>query len=117
MNKVLAQLRNPVLPDLLGGGSSPRVESGSVAIGKLIGALIGAILTFSFILAFIYLIMGGLSWVTSAGDKSKLETARNKITHALVGLIIVASTWAVMKLVGQFLGLNMPDLKLPSVGN
>jgi len=59
------------------------------------------------ILAFIYIVLGGLQWITSGGDKTHLEAARNKITNAIVGLIIVAAAWAIMLLVQQFLGINI----------
>jgi hypothetical protein len=36
-----------------------------------------------------------------------MEEARNKITHAIVGLIIVGSAWAVMTLVQNFLGVQI----------
>ncbi len=109
---LLAQLRNPVLPNELGGGSA---ESGTRAVGLLIGNLIGGIFIFSFILAFFYLLTGGISWITAGGDKAQLETARNKITHARVGLIVVAAGWAIFSLVGQFLGIEFPNLELPTI--
>jgi hypothetical protein len=36
-----------------------------------------------------------------------MEAARNKITHAIVGLIIVGAAWAIMTLVQNFLGVNI----------
>ena len=76
-------------------------------IGKLISALVGTLLILSALIAFFYLILGGISWITSGGDKAAMETARNKITHAIVGLIIVGAAWAVMILVQSFLGVQI----------
>ena len=76
-------------------------------IGKLISAIVGTMLIIAALLAFIYLIMGGIQWITSGGDKTGMETARNKITHAIVGLIIVGAAWAVMRLVQGFLGITI----------
>ena len=116
--KLLAQLRNPVLPDLLGGGENIGPETyntGGTAAGKLIGSLVGAIFIFSFLMAFIYLLLGAFNWITSGGDKAKLESARDMITQAIVGIIIVAAAWAIMKLVGQFVGIDLgtDSIKLP----
>ncbi len=71
------------------------------------------------IAAFLYLILGGIQWITSGGDKSGMEAARNKITSAIVGLIIVAAAWAIMMLVGQFVGVNFlnKDLTIPTIEN
>lgn len=112
MEKLLAQgIRNPVIKSL-GEGS---VDSGGQTVGLLIGNLIGAMFIFAFILAFFFLLTGGISWITAGGDKGQLETARNKITHALVGLIIVGAGWAIFTLVGQFLGLDFPNIELPTL--
>lgn len=75
-------------------------------LGTLIGAVLGLILIIASVLAFLYLILGGLQWITSGGDKAGLEAARDKITNAIVGLIVVAAAWAVMFLVSQFLGIQ-----------
>lgn len=77
------------------------------SIGQLISALVGTLLIIAALLAFIYLILGGISWITSGGDKAGMESARNKITHAIVGLIIVGAAWAIMVLVQQFLGIEI----------
>jgi hypothetical protein len=60
------------------------------------------------ILTFLFLLWGGIQWITSGGDKAKYEEARNRITAALIGLAIVALAWLIMKLVTYFFGL--PDL-------
>lgn len=76
-------------------------------VGMLISSLVGTILIISALLAFIYLILGGIKWITSGGDKAGMEEARNKITHAIVGLIIVGAAWAIMTLVQNFLGIQI----------
>ncbi|MBU1326585.1 hypothetical protein KKB64_00160 [Patescibacteria group bacterium] len=103
----LAVIRNPVLESpLLGGGDNPTAEGANKGIGGLISGVIGAMLVVSFVIAIFYFMTGALSWITSGGDKAKLESAREKIVNALIGLIVVAATWAVAVLVGQFLGLE-----------
>lgn len=76
-------------------------------IGKLISAGVGTVLIIAALLAFLYLILGGIKWITSGGDKAGMEEARNKITHAIVGLIIVGASWAIMSLVQNFLGVQI----------
>ncbi len=110
--QLLAQLTNPVLPPQLGNLSQ---DTGPGALGKLISGLIGVLLIVAFVMATFYLITGGISWVTSEGDKANLEKARNKITHAIMGLLIVAAGYAIFKLVGQFLGLDIGNLPFPTI--
>jgi hypothetical protein len=75
-------------------------------VGKLISSAIGLMLFVAVLLAFFYLILGGIQWITSGGDKAGMEAARNKITQAIVGLIIVGASWAVMILIQKFLGVD-----------
>lgn len=75
-------------------------------LGSLITGAVNALLIFAAIAAFIYLVLGGIQWITSGGDKAGMEAARNKITHAIVGLIVVAAAYAIMILVSSFLGIN-----------
>jgi hypothetical protein len=37
----------------------------------------------------IYLLLGAFDWIVSNGEKEKLTKAQNKITNAIVGLLIV----------------------------
>lgn len=107
----LAQLTNPVLPPALGSGDYTR---GGSIVGKLISNIAGLLFLFAFLLTFLYLIMGGIQWITGGGDKAQMETARNKITNAIVGVIIVAAAYAVFVLIGRFFGLDINALKIPS---
>jgi hypothetical protein len=76
-------------------------------IGTLISGAIGVALLIAGILVFVYLVWGGIEWITSGGDKAKTEEARTRITNALVGLAIVAAAWAVMKLIEFFFGITI----------
>lgn len=111
--KLLAQITNPVLPPALGSGTTAQ---GGTIIGNLVTNIVGLLFIFAFLLTLLYLIMGGIQWITGGGDKAQLESARNKITNAIVGLIIVAASYAIMTLVGQFLGINLKGLLIPSFG-
>ncbi len=75
--------------------------------GKLFSGAVAFLLLIAFLLAFFYLILGGISWLTSGGDKAAVETARNKIIAAIIGLIIVAATWALFQLIGGAIGFNI----------
>lgn len=81
-------------------------------LGALISAIVSALLVISALLAFLYLVLGGIGWITSGGDKAGMEAARNKITQAIVGLIIVAAAYAIMMLVSSFLGISLSSLDI-----
>ena len=77
------------------------------AMEKLTGALSAVIGLMTIVAAFwffITFITGGIAWITSGGDKTKLTQARDKLTNAFSGLVIVVAGWAVLALAGQFFG-------------
>ncbi len=85
----------------------PETQIRITDFGQLISAAVGTLLIIAALLAFFFLILGGIQWITAGGDKTGMETARNKITHAIVGLIIVGAAWAIMLLVQNFLGVSI----------
>jgi len=48
--------------------------------------------------------MGGISWISAGGDKAKLTHARDQLSNAFIGLVVVVAGWAVLALAGQFFG-------------
>lgn len=51
------------------------------------------------ILAVIFLIIGGMRYVTSGGASDKVGTAKNTILYALIGLVIIALAQLIVKYV------------------
>ena len=73
----------------------------------IISAGIQLVLVISAIVFFFILVLGGIRWITSGGDKGKTEAARNQITAALVGLVIVFAAWAIIQLISTFFGVDI----------
>lgn len=104
-------------------------ESGNAASGALkaacagkdlnLGQVIGFIVTIFFVvsvlIALFFLIWGGLKWITSGGDKAGVETARNQIIAAIIGLIIVFLAFFILNLVLGLFGLSLFNLTLPTL--
>lgn len=84
-------------------------------LGKFISAILAAILVIAALAAFVYLLLGGLSWITSGGDKAAVEAAQKRIQAAIIGLFIVFAAWAIMLVIGKFLGIpNIFNLNFPT---
>jgi len=82
---------------------------GDLTVADLIASLINGAILIAALAVLLYLIMGGFQWLTSGGDKGKTEGARNKITSALIGLLIVVASWAIFNLILRFFGLEDLD--------
>lgn len=76
-------------------------------IVKVIRGAIQFILVVAFILAFIFLIIGGIRWITAGGDEKAVAGARGMITAALIGLVIVLVSYAIIRLVEIFFGFDI----------
>ncbi|MBU4579744.1 hypothetical protein KKB43_01880 [Patescibacteria group bacterium] len=66
---------------------------------KVVTNVANLIISFIAILGIIFLVYGGLQYVTSAGDESKSEDAKRTITYAMIGLFLAASAYAIEKLI------------------
>ncbi len=93
-----------------GLGDIGRLRIDQIVVGIIRLLVIGAAVVF-----FFWLILGGIKWITSSGDKTKTEEARNQITAALVGLVIVFSAWAIAQLIKTLFGFDFFNLVIPSL--
>lgn len=57
------------------------------------------------LLLLLYLVMGGIQWLTSGGEKTGVAAAKAKITNAFLGLMVVLAAWAVFALTKYMFGV------------
>jgi len=74
---------------------------------NVVKGIIQFILVIAFVAAFIFLLIGGLRWITAGGDEKAVASARNMITAALIGLVIVLVAYAIIRLVEIFFNVNI----------
>lgn len=87
---------------------------------SVVRGIIQFILVIAFIAAFIFLLIGGLRWITAGGDEKAVAGARGMITAALIGLVIVLVAYAIIRLVEIFFnvsiitgGVTIPNIVSP----
>ena len=51
------------------------------------------------VLSVIMLIWGGIRYTTSAGDSNKVQSAKNTVLYAVVGLVVAILAWAIVNMV------------------
>jgi hypothetical protein len=87
-------------------------------LGVFITRIVEMALIIGAIATLLYLILGAIQWITSAGDSNKVETARGHITNAIIGLAILASVWTLWILLLYFFGFNrLENFQLPAVSS
>lgn len=79
---------------------------------QFIPGLIRIAFVIGVIIFFFMLITGAISWISSGGDKGALETARSKITNALIGLVILFSIYAIVYIIEAFFGITILTLDI-----
>lgn len=111
MFSLLAQINNPVLPSGFGG---PGSETDGSVLGTWIILLWRTLIMLGALATIIFLIWGALDWIMAGGDEGKVSSARKKMTGAVVGLAILASSVAIVSFVGALLGFDLLEITFPS---
>src|SRR5258706_10855707 len=55
----------------------------------------------------IYIVIGGIQWIQSSGDKAKLTAARQKVTWAIIGFIVLLLSYGIVGAVGFFFKVDL----------
>lgn len=58
----------------------------------------------------LYFIIGGLQFLLSGGEKEAIGKAKNRITHAIIGFILLMVLFLFIQFISQF--LNLPEINL-----
>ncbi len=67
------------------------------------------------LLVLFQIVAAGVQWITSGGDKGKTDGARQRIVAAIVGIIILSSTYALAQFLVYILGLGSFDTILQQI--
>src|SRR3972149_9559901 len=85
----------------------------NITIANIVTALVTLILVVAALIFFFMLVMGGIRYITSGGDKGQTEAARGQITAALIGLLIVFAALGIIYFVKLFFGINIISFNIP----
>ena len=112
LSTVFSQILRDRFP-LLGYADIPvtvNVNNGVNPAPSNLGTVISNAITIAFIVAALvvlfFLILGAFQWITSGGDKERINKARGTIVSALIGLAILALALLIVNVVSTI--LNIP---------
>lgn len=71
-------------------------SAGNITVAQLLTKIITWVLTFSAAVAVLFLIFGGLQYVTSAGNKDRIDKAKQTILYAVIGLVVIALSFVIV---------------------
>ncbi|MEA3248929.1 MAG: pilin [Patescibacteria group bacterium] len=77
---------------------------GPVSIPVIIGNIIRGLIGISGVLALAMFVYGGFMWMTSAGNKERVDKAKNTVVWSVLGLILIFASYALVSFVLSALG-------------
>jgi hypothetical protein len=69
---------------------------GTRTIPQIIGAVIGWVSGLAGALFMLYLIWGGIEWMTAGGSSDRLKKGQQKIIYAIFGIVIVVTAYFIV---------------------
>lgn len=92
------------LDQAAGGAGFKPVTSADETAEKLIGDIIQVILSFIGVIFLVLMIYGGYMWMLARGNEQQVEKAKQLITAAIIGVIIVLASFAISYFILQKFG-------------
>lgn len=90
-------------------------DLGTLTVGQILSGFIRVLLIAAAVVFFLWLVLGGIKWIMSGGDKARVEGARDQVTHALIGLVIVFSAFAIAQLIKVLFDVDILNLGVPKL--
>ena len=84
-------------------GSFNFIQSYNGSFDQLLGTIINLVFVIAGLVAFIYMLTAGFSYITAGGDSDKAAKGGKGITNALVGVIIIIAAFTIVHFVGASL--------------
>ena len=76
-----------------------KLDTGSTDLVTIIGAIVGTVLVLLGVVLIVLILYAGFLWMTSQGDKTKVDKAKQMIYQAIIGLLIVFAAYAITNFV------------------
>lgn len=107
-------LTNPAIDSALGEGVEA-ASSGATFLSYFI-TIWRALITVGSLAVIIMFLWGAIDWITAGGDSGKVGKARDKITQAVIGMVILVGSFIIIGFVGQlfFEGFDLLNLTIPT---
>jgi len=96
-----AAITNPALSGDLGSGDPASV------FGRYIGTFWGLAYAIGALIFILYFIWGGVEWIMGGGNEERVTNAKNKISNGILGLALLAGSWALIQAIGYVLGVDV----------
>ena len=97
---------------LFGFGTN-KGPAAATSFGQLVTNVLEILLLVAGSIAVIYLVIGGIKYVVSRGNEEKVESAKNTMTAAIWGLVIIIMSFAIIYIISETLIRGAPGTDIP----
>lgn len=78
------------------------------SLGQVVSQLVVPLFSLAAFVVTWYFLWGAFDWITSEGDKQRVADARNKITQAIIGFIILIFAFFILQFIlYKLFGINL----------
>lgn len=83
-------LAMPIVASAQFAPTTPFLGTSSGTLISAITNIVNALLTLAAIIAAIFVIIGGVRYITAQGDEDAVAAAKNTVIYAIIGVVVIA---------------------------
>ncbi len=100
-------ITNPIFKGSIFDAMISTEDGGYIFFGTVIPNLVGLIFVAGVVVFIFTFLIGAFSYIISGGDKTKVEGAKGRITSALIGIVLLLSSFLIIQLVETFFKIDI----------
>jgi len=104
----LDEAMNPVLDAAGNEIKVPTLQCIEVVFEKILNVAV----ELAVVVLFIFLVIGGFKFLASGGDPKATESAKNTLTYAILGLVLLIGIWLILNFIQYFTGIEVTVFKI-----
>lgn len=81
---------------------------GSSTVFEVVGIVLKWLLTLAGVVATVFIIIGGYLYITAAGNEEQSEKGKKTLVNAIIGIVVVVLSMAIVTIVTNTLGSTEP---------
>lgn len=83
-----------------------KIGFGEFGISKVLGVIVDLIYIIAGIVFLFMVLISAFQWITSGGDKEAVAAARKRLTHAIIGIALLALAGVIITTLGKITGFG-----------
>jgi len=94
--------------------ADPNKPAGVKCFEAVFQNLVSALVSLAGLALFVMLLIGGYKYLMSAGDPEQTASARSTMFYAIVGIVVMISTFIILRIIAWFTGVDVLKFKIPT---